>query len=155
LFDRLELCCNEHPPPGAPDGTPGRRYKLYGDAGYAQSQYIDRPFSRVNMTAAQENYNALMSRVRVSVENAIGTITNVFAALDYSRTLRIGQSPVGAMFLVAVILRNFLTCVRRQNQISIFFGLEPPTLAEFARHRPDVHPRLQELADLVGGPDEG
>jgi len=125
-----------------------RRFKIYGDSAYAQSDFIERPYSRTTATPAQLNFNALMSRVRVSVEHLIGSVTQVFPSLDMVKYQRSGQTVVGMTFLVAVIVRNFLTCVRGGNQVSDFFRIPPPTLQEFARARPDVNPRVQELRDL-------
>lgn len=127
-----------------------KRHKMYGDSAYAQSQYCDKPFSREIATPAQENHNALMSSVRVSVEHLIGSVSQVFPALDMTRYQRTGQTTVGLIFLVSVIMRNFLTCVRGSNQVSEFFRLAPPSLQNFCRPRPGhINPRIRELRILT------
>ena len=110
-------------------------FYLYGDPAYAQDRYIQRPFQRANNTPEDEHYNALMSSVRVSVEHAIGHITNLFPALDFTREEKLGLTPIAAKFLVACIFRNMVTVVRGANQISHYFDCQPPTPAEFFNKR--------------------
>jgi hypothetical protein len=86
-----------------------------------------------------------MSSGRVAVEHAIGSVVSTFPALDFLRTARGAQTHVGIKYLVSVILRNFLTCIRGRNQISKFFDCAPPTLGEFLRPRPQRPIRLVEL----------
>jgi len=122
---------------------------VYGDAGYGQVNHVERPFSSVRITPMEENYNALMSRVRSQVENAIGLVTQQFPALDMTRWERSGSTNITMRYLVAVILRNMLTCVQGGNQVSIFFGEKPPSLQEFARPSDRINPRIAELMQLV------
>lgn len=118
---------------------------LYGDAGYAQSRMIQRPYSKVRMRVFESHYNTLMSRVRESVEHGIGSVVNEFPAFEMARWQKSGKTNVSMRYLVAVILRNMLTCIRGGNQVSTFFGLAPPSLREFARPRNAMHPRVAEI----------
>lgn len=86
-----------------------------------------------------------MSSARVAVEHAIGQVVSVFPALDFKRTARSEQTQVNIKYLVSVILRNFLTCIRGSNQICDFFDCSPPSLAEFLGPRPERPIRLVDL----------
>lgn len=131
-----------------------RRMKIYGDSAYAASDYIEKPFPRGTASRIERRCNRLMSGVRVSVEHLIGSVTQVFPALDMARYQRTGQVMVGTTFLVSVIMRNFLTCVRGGNQVSGYFNLTPPTIRRFARARQDVNPRVLELNTLAAMMEE-
>ena len=106
---------------------------IYGDPAYsfAGARHVIGPYRLANPTPEQEHCNMCMSSVRVSVENAIGSITNKWCALDFVRQEKTGWSAIGLKYLVAVILSNFMTCVRGGNQISDMFGIQPPTLEGF------------------------
>jgi len=127
---------------------------IYGDAGYGQSRLLHRPFSKVRMTVYEAHFNALMSRVRESVEHGIGSVVNEFPAFEMVRWQRSGQTNVTMRYLVAVIFRNMLTCVRGSNQISTFFGEDPPSLRTFARPRNAVNYRVAEIMRMIQAANE-
>ena len=110
-------------------------YYVYGDPAYRRSAHIQRPYKRARNTAEQEHMNAEMSRVRVSVEHSIGHLTNIFPALDFVREEKLGLKLIGMKYLVAVMLRNFITCVRGGNQISKYFRCSTPSLKSFTSRR--------------------
>jgi hypothetical protein len=126
-------------------GLANANFYVYGDPAYARNTFIDRPYRRANMTPLEEHHNALMSSVRVSVKQNIGLVTNNFPALDFVRQQRTAVGTVGVNYLVCVILTNMLTCARGRNQISDYFGVAPPTVAEFLRPRAQMPVRLVEL----------
>lgn len=129
----------------------GRNYKVYGDPAFGNLAFVSRPFPRVTATAVEALYNTAMSKVRISVEQAIGHTTQHFSALDFVRTERVGDGEVAKKYLVACFFRNVMTCLRGGNQISEYFGCVPPTLDEFLEAR-DVRdplpPRLEELGEF-------
>ena len=126
----------------------GRDYKLYGDPAFGASRFISKPFRRTVATEVESIRNTRMSRMRVTVEQAIGHVTQQFSAMDFVRTERVGDGDVCKRYLVACFLRNVLTCVRGGNQISEYFGCYPPTLEKFLeeRHpRDPLPPRLEQM----------
>jgi len=109
----------------------GVDFLIYGDPAYTSSRFVEKPFRRIGATDTQSQFNTMMSRGRISVEHAIGKVTHTFTAIDFVRVERVGNGEVGKKYLVAVILRNMLTCIRGRNQISTYFGCPPPTIEEF------------------------
>lgn len=106
---------------------------VYGDPAYTfcGGRHVIGPWRAANPTPEEAHFNTVMSGVRVSVENAIGHVTNKWSALDFTRQEKIGWSAVALKYLVAVILSNFITCIRGGNQISSMFSMRPPTLNQF------------------------
>lgn len=141
LEQRLSQFCIHH----------GEDYKLYGDPAFAKSRFIEKPFQRTVAAATDLVYNTAMSHVRVTVEQAIGHVTQHFSAMDFVRTERPGNGEVGKKYLVACFLKNVLTCVREGNQVSEYFGCKPPSLRVFLDER-DVRdplpPRLEEMGEF-------
>ncbi|OXV07105.1 hypothetical protein Egran_05130 [Elaphomyces granulatus] len=82
------------------------------------------------LTGTQREFNAQMSKKRVSVEHGFGHIQQTWMRNSYHLTLRVGQTPVASYYLAAALLANFMTCLRG-NQISRAFQCEPPTLEEY------------------------
>ncbi len=120
-------------------------YMIYGDPAYAKSRFVHKPYQRKNATPFQQLHNTLMSKGRVAVENAIGEVTKVFSAMDFTRTERVGHGRVGMKYLVACMLRNVLTAIRGRNPISTYFGCPPPTLEQWLAPREYPPHRLVEL----------
>jgi nuclease HARBI1 len=120
-------------------------YAIYGDPAYEDEEFIFSPFNRAVLTLQEAVSNTIMSSARVSVEHAIGQVVTTFPALDFVRTARAKQTHVGIKYLVSVILRNFLTCIRGTNQICEFFDCPPPSLEEFLHPRPERPIRLVEM----------
>ena len=126
----------------------GRSFQLYGDPAFRASQFIAKPHRRVGATEAQSMMNTRMSRVRVTVEQAIGHVSQSFPAMDFVRTERVGDGDVCKKYLCACFLRNCLTCIRGGNQISEYFGCSPPSLEDFLDDRAvsdPLPPRLDEM----------
>jgi hypothetical protein len=128
--------------------TAGRSYKLYGDPAFGASRFISKPFRRTMATEVESIRNTRMSSVRVTVEQAIGHVTQSFSAMDFGRTQRVGDGDVCKKYLVACFFRNCMTCIRGGNQISKYFECYPPSLEKFLHER-DVRdplpPRLDEM----------
>jgi nuclease HARBI1 len=106
-------------------------YFVYGDPAYGCTERFVCPFDTVTMTQEQRGFNRKMSKVRVSVEWLYGDVTRYWATLDMKQQNRIQQTPVAQMYTVSVLLTNCITTVRGSNTTSTYFGLNPPTLAQY------------------------
>lgn len=119
LYAELEQCAV------FPDGM---QYVLYGDSAYGLRDLLISPYpNRANLTAEQEDFNARMSNVRISVEWGFGNIINKFAFLDYKKNQKILLQNVGDAYKVGVLLANCHVCLYR-GQVSHYFNVIPPTL---------------------------
>ena len=105
----------------------GQPVCIYGDPAYPLWIHLQAPYRQGSLTQQMEDYNKAMRAVRVSVEWLFGDIIDSFKFLDCKKSLKIGLSSVGKMYLVWALLRNAITCLYG-NQTSEFFDLEPPTL---------------------------
>ena len=108
---------------------------IYGDPAYHGSRATMGAYRRPprrQLTREQQEFNAQMSKKRVSVEHGFGHIQQKWMRNSYHLTLRVGQTPVASYYLAAALLANFMTCLRG-NQISRAFQCEPPTLEEYLR----------------------
>jgi nuclease HARBI1 len=69
--------------------------------------------------------------MRVSVEWLYGDVVRYWSALDMTRQLKIQQTPVAQIYIVAVLLTNCITILRRSNTTSQYFQVEPPSIEEY------------------------
>lgn len=84
-------------------------YHLIGDSAFARTSWLSKPFSQsVNQTNQVKGYNKILSRTRVTIENAFGRLK--------SRFRRIMKDPfecktidVPVVITAAVILHNIYT----------------------------------------------
>ena len=107
----------------------GQPLCVYGDSAYPISAQVQRPF-RGHLTQQQQQFNTAMSGVRQCVEWGFKDVITNWAFLDFEKNLKLFLSPVGKLYVVAVLLTNCHTCLYG-NQTSDFFGLKPPTLDEY------------------------
>lgn len=114
-----------------PSGEP---YVIYGDPAYGLALNILSPFRGANLTDDQQEFNARMSKLRVSVEWGFGKICQNFAFLDFKKNLKVLLQPVAKYYLVATILTNCHTCLYG-SQTSTYFDLEPPLLETYLSNR--------------------
>lgn len=71
-------------------------------------------------------FNRDMSSVRESVEWGFGRLKSLWEFLNWDKKQRVRQTP---LFVVGALLTNCHTCMQPLgNQISMCFGLAPPTL---------------------------
>ncbi|CAB1099315.1 unnamed protein product [Ectocarpus sp. CCAP 1310/34] len=127
LHEKLQTHMN------SPSGHP---YCLYGDPAYGQTDHIQCPFSAsVNgpLTPAMRNFNKSMSQCRVTVEWGFKEMTSKWAFVDMKCQQNFLLSPVATQYKVATLLSNFHSCLNGGNQISQYFGVEPPTLGEYLK----------------------
>ncbi|KAF0741162.1 hypothetical protein Ae201684P_002225 [Aphanomyces euteiches] len=85
-------------------------FVIYGDPAYGLENHIISPFRGANLTKPQELFNKRMSRVRVSVEWCFGSVLSNWAFIDFKKNLKVFLQPIGKLYVVAVLLQNFLTC---------------------------------------------
>lgn len=129
-------------------GQEGRDYKLFVDPAFGALRFISKPFRHTVATEVESIRNTRISRVRVTVEQTIGHITQQLSAVVFVRTERVGDGDVCKRNLVGCFLRNVWTCVRGGNQILEFFGWCPPTLEYFLEERQfrdPLPPRLEQM----------
>ncbi|XP_072181446.1 uncharacterized protein [Diadema setosum] len=108
------------------DGNP---LCLYGDLAYPLRPQLQAPFPTTNITRLQENFNAAMTKVRISVEWTFGDIVNHFKYTDFRKS-QVLHSACGKMYIVSGLLTNAHTCLYRNNT-STYFELDPPSLENY------------------------
>ncbi|KAE8223643.1 hypothetical protein CF319_g3358 [Tilletia indica] len=108
----------------------GTALLLYGDKGYAARGHLVVPHKGLFLTPAQDKFNLQLSRVRIAVEWAIGSVPTLFPRLDVKRAQRMLLSDLPSQYRVAVLLRNALSCVS-SNQTSQTFQCPTPTLSQY------------------------
>ena len=107
-------------------------YYLFGDQGYPIHASLISPFRGHNRTPEQVAWNGEMSRVRISVEWGFHLIGSKWAHLQFAQQQKILLVPTAKTYLVAGMLTNIHNCFH-PNQVSQYFGLEPPTVEEYLR----------------------
>ena len=113
----------------------GRRYKLFGDAAFSVSNFIQAMLKgEAAIRPEGRAFNALMSRIRINIENAFGNQSNLFAFLAFHRSLKLGGRNVLKVYKVACILMN-MRCAFYGNQFTHQLG-----------HA--LHIEIEELLDL-------
>lgn len=113
-----------------PISSDGQRYYLYGDLGYPLRRHLIVPFKGDNLTAAEQQFNSRMSKVRESVEWGFNKVVQLFAFVDFKKNLKMGLQPVGLYYSVAMLLCNCHTCIYG-SQTSDYFNLFPLKLEEY------------------------
>ena len=134
LLPLLEAHMNR---PNAAPGTP-QVYSLYDDPAYPLSAHLLCPFRGAGQTAAQQQFNTLMSAVRTSAEWEFGKMLQLFAFVDFRKNLKVLLQPVGAIYMVSALLTNCYKCLHG-NQTASFFATED---------HPMMAPALEEYLQL-------
>ena len=109
----------------------GSTYCIYGDPAYPLSPVLQCPFRGAALTVNQRLFNRDMSAARVTVEWLFGIVLRDFAFLDFKANLKLWLSPIAIYYKVAVLLTNCLTCLNGGNQVSMLFGMSPPSIEEY------------------------
>lgn len=112
----------------------GEQYSIFGDSAYVRKPWLEIPDSGAFLTPYQEHVNASKSKARVTAEWYFMEMKKYWARCDYKRSLRILQAPYGKFILGAVLLTNIRNCLY-PNEISQFFGCNPPSLEEYLDHK--------------------
>ncbi|KAI5803644.1 hypothetical protein EDC01DRAFT_594529, partial [Geopyxis carbonaria] len=106
---------------------------LYGDPAYYLAFGIMGAYrSRQNRPLPEplKQMNSLMSSMRVSVEHGFAKVMTLWSFNGFKGDLRVGLSPVGAYFMIAVLFANIHTCFNG-SQTGYTFNCAPPTLEEY------------------------
>ena len=106
---------------------------IYGDPAYTGAYGVIGAFTRQpgqQLSEAEKQFNTTMSSVRITIEQIFGRTVKLWASNSHKATLRIGHSPVAAPYFVAIFLTNIHT-IMHGNQVSMYFGVQPPTLEEY------------------------
>ena len=109
----------------------GRRYKLFGDSAFGYGNYI-QSMIKGELSPEGRAFNALMSRIRINIENAFGGQSNTFTFLAFHRSVKIGGRNTQKLYKVATILMN-MRCTFYGNQFTDQLG----------------HPALISVEELV------
>jgi hypothetical protein len=115
---------------------PAERRYLYGDKGYFAGYYgvMGAVKARRGKVLGEVDWyaNVFMSTYRVEVEHAFGTVRQLFRQVYAAKDLKLGLTPVAAMYEVAVLLTNCHTCFHG-SQTNFYFGVLPPSLDTYLR----------------------
>jgi nuclease HARBI1 len=72
-----------------------------------------------------------MSALRISAEWAFLLSTETFMQLRHTKQFPMVTSKVPRVWEVGTFLRNVITCARRNNRVSEYFSMQPPTLVDY------------------------
>jgi len=108
----------------------GTQFYMYGDLAYALGAELQKPFPTRHRTAEQEEFNARMAVCRIAIEWGFNKITQLFPTLSWHRNEKVLEKPVAKIYLVAVLLCNFHTCLYG-SPTAQYFGVQPPSLNEY------------------------
>jgi hypothetical protein len=99
--------------PNGADRRPEERLYIYGDPAYGLSYGIMSAFKAqpgAPLDPIQQAINTAMSSVRISVEHGFAKTMMLWSFNGFKYNLKVGLSPVGGYFMVAVLLCNIHTC---------------------------------------------
>ncbi|RPA78411.1 hypothetical protein BJ508DRAFT_212043 [Ascobolus immersus RN42] len=117
-------------------------FYLYGDSAYGKYQVLLSPWSRIELSEAQFEFNLQMSRVRECVEWGFEDILRLWTSLTFTRSQKLFGTLVGAQFKVATLLTNLHICLYG-CQTSRYFNLNPQSLEDYLKFGPK--PTFQDL----------
>ena len=111
----------------------GEEIFLYGDGAYTLQRGIlgsYRAAPNTELSAQQKFFNTSMSRRRICVEWSFGKVSQLWGYTSYKRGMKLGLSPVGTYYRVAIFLTNCHTCYYGSNT-SMYFKCAPPTIHDY------------------------
>lgn len=114
----------------------GKQYCIYGDQAYVLRPWMQVGYPRRQATPEQLRYNAEMNAARIAVEWSYGEVKASWATQDYARKLQTGTVPVGKLYILCVLLRNFKTCLGHSTIATGHFQCTPPTLEQYIDYEP-------------------
>ena len=89
----------------------GKQYCIYGDSRYNQPLFLEEPYQGSNLSAPHRAFNSAMSRGRITVEWYFQEVELYWSTMNYKRKMQTGESPVGALYIAAMLLTNLRDCV--------------------------------------------
>jgi len=115
-------------------GEAGRRRLkvIYGDSIFPWYQCLRSRHKGPNLTPREISENAVMTKVRVSIEWHYGEVGRLFPFTNYKKNLKLRKQPCGLIYFVASLFRNCHTCVYGNNT-SKYFNCPPPQLENYIR----------------------
>ena len=108
----------------------GSQFILYADKAYRLSDLVVTPFRTIGHQPLQQQFNRVMSSIRIPNEWSVGMTEGLFKFNTYPKNLKVLLSPIGVYYLVSTILTNCHTCLHG-NEISKYFDLAPPSIEEY------------------------
>ncbi|KAH8776211.1 hypothetical protein BGZ57DRAFT_892236 [Hyaloscypha finlandica] len=109
-------------------------FYIYGDPAYSGAYGVLGAYTRVGgrtLLRDEKVFNIIIAQVRITIEQLFGNVLVIWGFSGHKYQQKAGQSPVAAYYLVSILLMNLMTCVRRENKVSQYFDLQPPTLDEY------------------------
>jgi hypothetical protein len=86
----------------------GRPYAVFGDAAFGSTDVVQCMVKSV-YHPDDRSFNAIMSRIRVHIENAFAGQINQFTFLSFTRSNKMGGRKGASQFIVAAIFMNIRT----------------------------------------------
>ena len=109
-------------------------YCIFGDSGYNRRWFMEILFQGSNLSVQQVAFNKAMSSARIAVEWIFKEVKLYFTTVDYKRKIKVFESPVGSLYLAAMLLSNMRNCIYR-NQVASYFNCTLPTLEDYLEHK--------------------
>ena len=78
---------------------------LFGDSAFGCCRYIQTMLKGALLPGGR-SFNALMSRIRIHIENVFALQSNIFHFLSHEHCLRVGTSPFHEYYVTATFLMN-------------------------------------------------
>ncbi|KAL3214088.1 hypothetical protein MRX96_035014 [Rhipicephalus microplus] len=108
----------------------GNKYVIIRDPAYPLKPLLLKPYGCARLQPYQVHFNKCMSTVRQAVEWSFGKVAADFTFVDFHKNLKVTRQRVGRMYKVATLLTNCRTCLY-DSQVSMYFGLEQPSLSDY------------------------
>lgn len=144
LESKISETISEKFEPHEPPDRLDKKLFLYGDKAYHGLPRIIAPYPRNNLIVDEtHSWNKEMEKARVAVENAFGQTHCLWMMNAFTKNLRSGHSPVGAYFVVSVLLMNTYTCLYGSGTAERFL-MKPLSLEDY----------LEPCSEVDGNPPE-
>jgi nuclease HARBI1 len=102
-----------------------KRYSLYGDPAYPQSELLFGGFRRPAAGSEEAIWNTQMSKVRETVEWLFKEIITKWLFLDFRASMKVFQFPVAKYFGVGASLMNLHCCIYGSKTAAYFNCVTP------------------------------
>ena len=133
---------------------PAHALYLYGNPAYSTVYGIMGPYKNYPgrpRTAAEDQFNKIMSELRIEVEHGFAIHQNVWAWNGFHLGLKICQG-AAICYTVSVLLSNIWTCIQG-NQTSLRFACAPPALEDYLQMPPARRNSLSSTGFSVANVD--
>ena len=95
---------------------------------------MEVPYQGPNLSEEQKYLNKAISASRITVEWNFKELMQCWSTMGYKRKFHVGESPVCALYIAAMLLTNFRNCVYT-NSTAQYFSCKPLTLEEYLEHK--------------------